>query len=449
MFNKLEISIWRAFFWPVANFTYWALIFLSWWDTRVKVFFGFSVMQKMFELRNLSGVRQFYGELEGEAYRAVAEHGSMSGDFIIIPLIMAVVMFIVPFIVRRDHRGPVSGYIVLPAMTLLCYFFASFLNLILVVALSAGIHYLLFKVPGPDIGMFMVHPLYIIYPIFRSIPGFASQCLYLAYIGTVLCTDSAVAAEGEDEEEGYDYGDDGEQAYAGAGEDDDWDRSACLMEMDRFSRILNAKFDNPMFVERLREDVASHVNTPGRVKEEVGEGSSHYRIILSETKDSLLSILAEKPNTFRGRDVLAFIVDEMARMEYISEADAAAMKTSLGLPRAIKKFDESAPPAEPLAAYPGRPPVRPPEVRWDTQRANDIQHLADSQEPPEHEEQPEYEEQLEYGEQLEPTELPEPPEHEEPEEHPPTPMMEYIIEQWQEQEEKRNERQERQPWELS
>ena len=374
MFNKIEISLWRAVFWPVANLSYWALIFLSWWDTRVKVFFGFSVIQKILELRNVSSVRQYFGELEGEAYRAVAEHGSIAGDFIIIPLIMAVVMFIVPFIVRRDHGRPVTGYVVLPAMTLLCYFFASFLNLILVVAMSAGIHYLLFKVPGPDICMFMVHPLYLVYPVFRSIPGFVSQCLYLAFIGTVLCTESAVAAE---RAEGYDYGGD-DEAINNEGGEDDWDRSACLMEMDRFSRILNAKFSSPTFVERLREDVASYINTPGQVKDEVSGGSSHYKIVLSATKESLRSILDENPKTLRGRDVFSFIVDEMARMEYISEENAVRMKLSMGIAPFAKKrvINVEAPPAEPPVAYPARPT----EVHWDSQRYSEIPRRSEPEE---------------------------------------------------------------------
>ncbi|MCL2683624.1 MAG: hypothetical protein FWE55_00120 [Synergistaceae bacterium] len=333
MFNKIEISLWRAIFWPVANLTYWGLIFLSWWDTRVKVFFGVSILQKFLELRNTHSVTQILGDLEAQAYSAVAQSGKMSGDFIIIPLVMAIVLFTVPFIVRRDQGGPVNGFVILPAMTLLCYFFASFLNLILVGAMSTGIHYMLFKVPGPDICMFMVHPLYLIYPIFRNVPGFLSQCLYLLYTATVLCAESAIDFEDEEEREEFD---DDEGPFEEEG-GDDWDKSACLMEMDRFSRILNAKFDNPLFIERVREDIASYINMPGRIRDEINSGSSHYKIVLAESQNSLRSILARDPKTPQVLDVFAFIADEMARMEYITANDAMRMKTSVGIDPAVLK----------------------------------------------------------------------------------------------------------------
>jgi hypothetical protein len=238
-----------------------------------------------------------------------------------IPLVMSVVLFMVPFIVRRDHRGPVGGVIVLPAMTLLCYIFASFLNVIVVTAMSAGIHYLLFRVPGPDMFMFMVHPLYLIFPIFRSVPGFLSQCLYLVYAATVLCADSHF----EDEDE--DFENSGENADSGEGEDD-WDRSACVMEMDRLTRILNTKFEAPPFIERLRTDIARSINEPDMVRDEMKMGQTHYNIILTDTKNSLMEVLSEDPETPKAWEAFAFVVDEMARMQFISPEDASAIKNS-------------------------------------------------------------------------------------------------------------------------
>ena len=355
MFSKLEISHGRAIFWPLAHVAYWGLIFLSWWDTRVKVYFGVSVFQKFLELRSFSSVTQYLGELEAEAYSAVTQNGSMAGDFIIIPLIMAVVIFIVPFIVRRDSKGPVKGPVILPAMTFLCYFFASFLNLILVVALSVGIHYMLYSVPGPDICMFMVHPLYLLFPIFRSIPGFASQCIYLLFTASVLSTESALEYEGDEEGE-YEYKFDEEQP-GGSDDGDSWDKSACLMEMDRFSRIINSKFNNPSFLERIREDFGSFLNIPGRIKEEIDDGSPHYSIVLTQMSNSLRSILMENPRAAQARDVFAFVVEEMARMEFITEPEAITMKTSMGINPTVRKtgrrveFQQP----EPAAVYPARP----------------------------------------------------------------------------------------------
>jgi hypothetical protein len=323
MFNKIEISLWRAFFWPVANLIYWGLIFLAWWDTRFKVFLGVSLIEKFGELRSFSAAMASIAELESNAHIAVAESGVMPGEFIIIPLVMSVVLFLVPFVVRRDHKGPVGGLIVLPAMTLLCYIFASFLNVIVVAAMSAGIHYLLFRVPGPDMFMFMVHPLYLIFPLFRNIPGFASQCLYLVYAATVLSADSHF--EEDDDEEFGDYGE-----YADSDDENDWDHSACVMEMDRLTRILNTKFEAPPFIERLRNDIARGINKPGRVKEEMGTGQTHYHIVLAETKNSLAEILGEDSGTPKAREAFDFVVDEMARMQFISPADADAMKNSIG-----------------------------------------------------------------------------------------------------------------------
>ncbi|MDR1508362.1 MAG: hypothetical protein LBS53_01835 [Synergistaceae bacterium] len=318
MFNRIEISIGRAFFWPTANLIYWGLIFLAWWDTRFKVFLGISMVEKFGELRDFSAVMKNISELEGWAHTAIAKSGAMPSEFIMIPLVTAVVLFIVPFVVRRDYGAPVRGAIILPAMTLLCYFFTSILIMIVVAAMSAGIHYLMFRIPGPDIFMFMIHPLYLIYPFFDSLPGFTSQCVYLIYTASVLCTESI------DEDEKFDDRDD---EFDAPSDDDDWDKSACLMEMDRLTRILNTKFDTPAFIERVRADVSEYINSPAQIRNEMKLGLPHYKIILTETKNSLFAILDADPKTPKASDAFAFVIDEMVRMEYISAEDANIMKT--------------------------------------------------------------------------------------------------------------------------
>jgi hypothetical protein len=342
MFSKIEISITRAFFWPVANLIYWGLIFLAWWDTRFKVFLGVSIIEKFGELRSFSSVMSNISVLEGQAHVSVADNGVMQGEFIMIPLIMAVVLFIVPFVVRRDYKGPVTGVIVLPAMTLLCYFFASFLNLIVVAAMSAGIHYLLFQVPGPDIFMFMVHPLYLVYPLFKNVPGFASQCLYLVYIATVLCTETYFEKETGDEE--------GE--FIASDLDDDWDKSACLMEMDRFTRILNTKFDAPSFMDRVRIDVAEYINQPGQVKNEVKRGAPHYKIVLTETKNSLYRLLDEDSKTPKLAESFNFIIDEMAKMDYISPEASVTMKRPLNVTHGKREEEKRTEVVQPASPQP-------------------------------------------------------------------------------------------------
>ena len=96
--------------------------------------------------------------------------------------------------------------------------------------------------------------------------------------------------------------------------------------MDRLIRILNSKFDAPSFIERLRGDIASYVNRPSLVKNEVRLGLPHYKIVLTATKNSLRAMLDEDPKTPKATDAFAFIVDEMLRMDYISTDDARAMK---------------------------------------------------------------------------------------------------------------------------
>jgi hypothetical protein len=326
MFNKIEISIMRAFFWPVANLAYWGLIFLAWWDTRAKVFLGASMFAQLSDRKGFAAVMGKLVELEAQARVSLAQSGPMPDEFMMIPLVMAVVLFLTPFVVRRDYKGPVTGVVVLPAMTLLCFVFASVINLIAAAAMGAGIHYLLSSMPGSDIFMFMVHPLYLAYPLMENVPGFLSQCVYLAYVGSVLATESKESSE-------YGWGDDGEEEeFDDSGPDDDWDKSACLMEMDRLTRILNSKFDSPPFVKTVRADVAEHVNRPSQIRGEVKLGLPHYKIVLTEAKNSLRRILdgGEKPSG--AAEAFVFIVDEMERMDYISAEDALAMKSSLETP---------------------------------------------------------------------------------------------------------------------
>jgi hypothetical protein len=326
MFGKIEISIARAFFWPVANLVYWGFIFLAWWDTRFKVFWGVSVLTQLTERKSLPDIMHNATELGNRAQVAMAEAGAMQNELLMVPLVVAVILFFAPFVVRRDYGGPVSGPVALPGVTLLCYLFVSVLDMVIVPAMSAGIYFLLFKPQEPDIFMFAIHPLYLIFPLFRSVPGFLSQCLYLVYIGSVLTAAPKVPEVASHAEDA-----DAETLDSVSEPDDDWDKSACLMEMDRLTRILNTKFDSPVFVESLRTDVAEYINRPSQIRGEVKLGLSHYKIVLTETKNSLRRMLEENPGTAKGGEAFCFVVDEMERMEYISEEDAKTLKSSFEL----------------------------------------------------------------------------------------------------------------------
>jgi hypothetical protein len=134
----------------------------------------------------------------------------------------------------------------------------------------------------------------------------------------VLCTESRY----EDDE----FGDE-EYAFDDSTGDDDWDKSACLMEMDRLTRILNTKFDAPLFLDRVRAGVSEYINRPAQIRNDMNLGLPHYKIVLTETKNSLLNILNADPKTPKAAEAFEFIIDEMVRMEYISKEDAGTMKS--------------------------------------------------------------------------------------------------------------------------
>jgi hypothetical protein len=62
------------------------------------------------------------------------------------------------------------------------------------------------------------------------------------------------------------------------------------------------------------------------VRDEMKMGQTHYNIILTETKNSLMKILSEDLETPKAREVFTFVMDEMVRMQFISPEDATAMK---------------------------------------------------------------------------------------------------------------------------
>jgi hypothetical protein len=204
----------------------------------------------------------------------------------------------------------------------MCYIAVSLINIVLAASLNGGIYYILLKKPSPDFFMFMIHPLYLIFPLFRSAPGFLSQCVYLAFIVSVL---SAPGMERDDAESGGAYDYDGEDQPED-GTDDDWDRSACVMEMDRLTRILNSKFEEPQLIHEVRSDVAEYINRPSQALGDVKLGIAHYKIVLTEAKNSLQRIISENRNRPDSDNAFLFIVNELERMSYISDGDAAAMR---------------------------------------------------------------------------------------------------------------------------
>ncbi|MDR1916870.1 MAG: hypothetical protein LBQ58_09885 [Synergistaceae bacterium] len=321
MFNKIEISLVRFFFWLVSTAVYWGLIFIAWWDSRFKVFLWYSIFAQLSERKSYSSIMKNLTELEGHAWEALSLSGPLEFEFFIVPLIMAVVFFMAPLMARKDFKAPLKGFVTLPLASFLCYITVSLVNLVLVSAINGVIYYVLLKKTGPDFFMFMIQPLYLIFPIFRSIPGFLSQCLYLVFIGSVLS--APISRYEVEDEDGYE-GEADEDVSNGAG--DDWDKSACIMEMDRLIRILDSKFSEQCLIHEVRADIAEYINRPQRVSEDVKLGIPYYKIVLTEAKNSLRRIISENRNRPVSDSAFIFIVNELERMSYVSASDADSMR---------------------------------------------------------------------------------------------------------------------------
>ncbi|MDR1472864.1 MAG: hypothetical protein LBS75_10125 [Synergistaceae bacterium] len=320
MFGKIQISLMRAFFWMVSPIVYWGLIFLAWWDSRFKVFLWSHIIARLSERKSYSSIMEGMEEVEGQVWTAMSSSGAMEPEFFMVPLIMAVTFFMAPFVARRDLKAPASGFFTLPYVTLMCFAAVSLINLLLISSINGGIYYILLKRPGPDFFMFLIHPLYLFFPLFKSVPGFLSQCLYLVFIASVLSAPNMPQAE---DAPGDDYWDDGMDP------DDDWDRSACVMEMDRLTRILNSRFEAPELISEVGADIAEYINRPSQARGDVKLGIAHYKIVLTEAKNSLQRIASENRCGPVSEEAFIFVVNEMERMSYMSAEDAAALRASI------------------------------------------------------------------------------------------------------------------------
>ncbi|MDR3331496.1 MAG: hypothetical protein LBT08_02600, partial [Synergistaceae bacterium] len=208
MFSRLEISLQRGLFWLAATAIYWALIFYAWFDTRFQVFLWAQVVAEWVDKRSLTDILSSIKTLEGPVWSKLAEAGPMATPFMIIPTVMAILLFLAPFTIRSDNRRPVRGYFMVPLMIVMCYVSVSLLNVVVAAGMSLGLHLYLHKTLGPDLFMYLVHPVYLAYPLLKNPSGIASQLLYLAYVYSVISTpgryrsahDSVVRQDDEAEE---------------------------------------------------------------------------------------------------------------------------------------------------------------------------------------------------------------------------------------------------------
>ena len=328
MFGRLEISLGRALFWFIATAGYWMIIFLTWMDTRFKVFMWSHVIYEWADKKNLSDILADPAALEGPVWVQISKSGTMPADFISIPIVMAILLFLAPFTVRNDYRRPVRGYAMVPLIVLMCYVSVSLLNAVTAAGIGLGLHLYRQSIPGPDFFMFMVHPLYLAYPLFESIPGFLSQCLYIAFIYSVISTPGRRRPHHDrgGRQPGVDAQINTASTPAYDAYEEDEDKRACVMETDRLCRILHANFGRPAFIHSVRNEIMDYISRPSRISRDVEIGIPHYRIVLSEARNIVRRSFEESGNSHGERDIILFITDEMERMGYVTDEDSKAMR---------------------------------------------------------------------------------------------------------------------------
>jgi hypothetical protein len=317
MFSRLDISLGRSVFWLFSTAGYWLMIFLSWWDTRFRIFMWAQVISGWAERKSLSDLIANMSAMEDSVWTRLAGTGTVPFDFMIIPAVMAVLMFFAPFTVRADNRRPIRGYAAVPLTVAMCYISVSLLNIVAAAGINLGLNLRLGTTPGPDFFLYLVHPLYLAYPLFDNFTGFLSQCVYIAFIYSVLSTPGRRRRHEATADDGASSG-----AIPEYEEETGIDRNSCILETDRLCRILQAKFGQPAFVHRIRNEILDYIDRPSRVERDVELGIPHYRIVLTEARNSLRREIEEHRDNSGARDMMLFVTDEMERMEYITGEDS-------------------------------------------------------------------------------------------------------------------------------
>ncbi len=338
MFKRYEVTAYRATFWFLSIVLYWVLIFLTWWNTRFRVFLGYEIFMEISTRKRISDIMGNMDALSERAWNAISESGAMSSTFLSVAFVMALVMFFAPFIVRRDYRRPVRGLFKLPIMALLCYLFVMLLNMILAASMQLALHYYLQTRPGQDFLMFLIHPCYLFFPFaMKSVPGFLAQILYIVFICSVLTMKGRrrfVPMEERDDPDAQDHHED-------AHDESDENITACTMETDRLCRILNAKTSQPSLVHETRCDIMNYIRIPAQIENDINMGMEHYRIVLLEAGKSLRRIIDENPARPGACDAFQYVIDEMEHMEYCRAEDCVAQRGWLATKRTAPEKQEA------------------------------------------------------------------------------------------------------------
>lgn len=331
MFRRFEMSPIRWIFWLGTTILYWMLISAAWGMTRLRVFMGYEIFQDITARKKLGAILADMPSIVQRAAEAIVEAGPFPKPLFAVPVLMAIVMFVAPYVVRRDNRRPFTGVFMLPFMTMVSYLLAMLVNMVVAASVEIGLHFWLGIKPGPDFFMFLLHPFYLLYPPSMSnVYGLIAQLVYILFIASILSTknSSAYAADdgepdsSDDTEDRGDSGDDSEVA------------DVFVMETDRLCRMITGKFRDPALTLEVRRGLTDYISRPGQVERAASGGHEPYRIVLLEAAKTLRTVIESQPGRFdKAPDAFIDIVDEMARLEYCTEADAETLKKWVAVKR--------------------------------------------------------------------------------------------------------------------
>lgn len=317
---RIQVSYKRVYFWLASTLFYWLFIYMAEAAARFRAFLAIGILERLALREGLRTIMKNMESLEGEAWISMANAGPAPGEYAIVSVITAIVLIITPFIMRIDNKRPIRGAVFLPLSILMAYFYASVLNVII----AAGLCWMISLNSGPRVGpdalTFMIQPLYLFTPrLVGSASGTFSQVLYLVYVYSVLSApnktpeEAVVRTEEEIEEESK----------------EEWNKTACTMEMDRLTRMIGAKVQNQALVETIRKDLSDYINKSPELRYDLENGSSHYKIILARAAASARRIIAQNPQNASAGEALLFVADEMGRMEYLTAFELETVRAWL------------------------------------------------------------------------------------------------------------------------
>ncbi|MDR3254085.1 MAG: hypothetical protein LBT31_00775 [Synergistaceae bacterium] len=322
---KPQISYQRILFWIGSTLCYWWLIYAASLMTRVKAFLAVGIIAQIADSKPLSAIRENLNTLEIEAWQTMISAGPIPDELMAVPVAIAFVLFILPFVVRLDYRAPFRGIFFLSVSVLFCYVCVSILNVVLAAGMGWALAFNAGHNPSADILVFLAYPLYVLAPqLMKNVPGALSQFLYVGFIYSVFTMPNRIVEAVETPPETRINANDGQP-------EDDWDKSASTMEMERATKFLETMAVAPELVSEIRTELSNYINRSAFIHEDLKTGTPHYNVILTQATGFLRRIIVDDAARQDARDALALIADEMLRMEYISPAEREKTRTWLSV----------------------------------------------------------------------------------------------------------------------